>query len=137
MKSNKSRADEVSSLADFDLAQTWNDIPAPVKFGVPGLLVAIVLFLNWPSASKLEYESRAEAIMQSLIANKRDQFVSYATSDSAESAGQMFDLVHGEVEKRQYGSDAKISPQLLSGVPEKDGDIIMMVVVSKNNSTHR
>jgi hypothetical protein len=131
MKTSKSRADEVSSLADFDLAQTWSDIPAPVKFGVPAILLAIIVFLNWPVDNKLEHENRAQAIMQAVIANKRETFVSYATADSAEAAGQMFDLLHGEVEKGQFGTDSTISPQLLSGSPEKDGDIVMLVVLSK------
>jgi hypothetical protein len=135
MKTTKSRADEVSSLADFDLAQTWNDIPTPVKYGVPGVLLAAIIFLNWPVSNKIEHESRAEAIMQAVTANKRDTFISYATPDSAEAAGQMFDLIHGEIEKGQFGNDSKISPQLLSGTPEKGGDITMLVVISKNGSS--
>jgi hypothetical protein len=134
MKTTKSRADEVSGLADFDLAQTWSDIPSAIKFGVPGVLLAAIVFLNWPADGRLEHENRAEAIMQAVTDNKRDKFVSYATPDSAEAAGQMFDLLHSEVEKGQFGSDSTISPQLLSGAPEKDGEIVMLVVLAKTSS---
>jgi hypothetical protein len=137
MKSNKSRADEVSSLADFDLAQTWNDIPAPVKYGVPGALLALIVYLNLGSfgSGKADHESRAEAIIQAVTANNKSKFVAFSTPDSADAAGEMFDLLHGEVEKGQFGSDCTVSPSLYSGVPEKDGDIMMLVVVSKTSGT--
>jgi hypothetical protein len=138
MKTNKSRADEVSSLADFDLAQTWNDIPAAIKYGIPGVLLAAIFYLNFGSlfsSGKAEHESRAEAIIQAVTSNNRGKLIGYATPDSAESAGQFFDLIHGEVEKNQFGSNTTVSPQLFSGVPEKDSDITMLVVVSKNGGT--
>ncbi len=138
MKTNKSRADEVSSLADFDLAQTWNDIPAAMKYGVPGVLLAVILYLNFGSmisSGKAEHENRAEAILKSVISNNKSKFVAFATPDSAESAESLFDLLHGDVEKGQFGSDALISPQLFNGAPEKDSDLTMLVVVSKNGGT--
>jgi hypothetical protein len=138
MKTTKSRADEVSSLADFDFAQTWNDIPAPVKYGVPGALLAVILYLNFGSmfsSGKAEHESRAESIVQSVANNNKSKFVSYAATDTTEAAEQLFDLIHGDIERGQFGSDISISPQTFAGNPDKDSEIMMIVVVSKPNST--
>ncbi len=138
MKTTKSRADDVSGMADFDFAQTWNDIPAPVKFGVPGVLLAIILWLNFGSmfgSTKAEHESRAESIVRAVVDNNKSKFVGFATSDSKEAAEQLFDALHAEVEKGQFTSGANISPQLFQGTPEKDSTIAMLIIVSKDGNT--
>ncbi len=132
MKTNKSRADEVSSLADFDFAQTWNDIPAPVKFGVPGILLAVFGWLYLaPGPGSPDYLSQAQSIVKAVVNNDKSRAVSYATTDTADAAGQWFDMLHGEVEKNAIGTDVAINPALFSGNAESDQDITLLVVVTK------
>jgi hypothetical protein len=133
MKTNKSRADEVSSLADFDFAQTWNDIPKPIKFGVPGVFLALMgyLYIDLGSGSP-DYIGKAESIIKAVAANNKDKAVSYATTDSSEAAGQWFDMLHVELEKNDIGSDVSVSPALFAGNAEKDDEITLLVVLSKN-----
>jgi hypothetical protein len=137
MKSTKSRADTPSAKAvDFDLSQTWQDIPKPVKYGVPAVLLGVILYLNFGGGgSTADYESRAEAIIRSVISNDRSRVVSLSTSDSAEAAGKWFDLVHGAVEKGQIDNSVAVNPTLLSGSPDKDNTLVLMVVLVKNEST--
>ena len=134
MKSTKSKADEVSSLADFDFAQTWNDIPKAVKFGVPGVLLALIGWLNSDmfGGGAPGYIAQAESIVRAVAANNKDKAVSYATTDTAEAAGQWFDVLHGELEKSEIGSDVSINPALFAGNAEKDEEITLLVVLSKN-----
>jgi hypothetical protein len=133
MKSSKSRADEVSSLADFDLAQTWNDIPKAIKFGVPGVLLALFgwLYLDFGGGSP-DYIGNAESIVRAVAKNDKNKVVSYATTDSANAAGEWFDMLHGELEKSEIGSDVAINPALFAGNAEKDEEITLLVVLSKN-----
>jgi hypothetical protein len=132
MKTNKSRADEVSGIADFDFAQTWNDIPKPIKFGVPGVLLALFGYLYIDVGSSApDYLSRAEAIAKAVATNNKEKAVSLATTDSAEAAGQWFDLLHGELEKNDIGSDITVNPALFSGNAEQDQEITLLVVLSK------
>ena len=138
MKSNKSRKDEVSSMADFDLAQTWNDIPAPVKYGVPAALLAAVIFLNADAlfgGGSPDYVSRANSLIGAVLSNNKSKAVSMATTDTAEAAGQWFDVIRGEVEKNQIGSDITYNPMLFSGNAEKDANITLLVVLTKAGST--
>ena len=131
MKSNRPRAEASSGVADFDLAQTWQDIPKPVKFGVPAVLLAVVgyLYLDFGGSSP-SYISRAESIVRAVTNNDKAKAVSYATSDTAEAAGQWFDLLHTEIDKSQIGSDAVINPALFSGNADRDSEITLMVVLS-------
>ena len=134
--SKKAKPAEVSSIADFDLAQTWNDIPAAVKYGVPGVLLAAILYVNFGGgAGAPDYVGRAESIVRAVTSNNKSKAVSLATADSAEAAGQWFDLLHTEVEKSQISSDVSINPALFSGNPEKDSDISVMVVLSNPGSS--
>jgi hypothetical protein len=131
MKTNKSR-DEVSSMADFDFAQTWNDIPAAIKFGIPGVLLAV---LGWiylaPATGGPDYLSNAESIARSVASNDKSRAVSYATTDSADAAGQWFDLIQGELKKNDIGSDITVNPALFSGNADSDSEITLLVVVTK------
>jgi hypothetical protein len=133
MKTNKSKADEVSSLADFDFAQTWNDIPKPIKFGVPGVFLALMgyLYIDFGSGSP-DYIGKAESIVKAVAANDKTKTVSFATTDSSDAAGQWFDMLHGELEKNDIGSDVSINPALFAGNAEKDDEITLLVVLSKN-----
>jgi hypothetical protein len=137
MKSTKTRKEEASSsLADFDLAQTWNDIPAPVKYGVPAAILAVVIYLNVGlGSSSPDYFSRAQSLINAVISNNKSKVLSMSSADSAEAAGQWFDLIRGDIEKNQISGNVTISPALLSGVPDKDANLTLMVVVSKTGST--
>jgi hypothetical protein len=135
MKTTKSRA-ETSSAVDFDLAQTWNDIPAPVKYGVPAALLAVVIYLNVGfGGGSPDYVSRANSLIGAVISNNKSKAVSLATTDSAEAAGQWFDVVRGEVEKGQIDSGVSYNPMLFSGNADKDANITLLVVLSKEGST--
>ena len=136
MKSNKTRADEVSSLADFDLAQTWNDIPKPVKFGVPAVLLALFgfMYIDFGSGSP-KYLDQAQSLIKAVIDNNKSRAVSMATGDSSGAAEQWFDLLHTEVEKNGIGSDVAINPALFSGDAEKDSQITLLVVLNKADNS--
>ena len=137
MKSSGKAREEVSSLADFDLAQTWNDIPAPVKYGVPVVILALVIWVNSGSfmGSSTAYAAAAQSIVGALTSNNRAKAISLSTTDSADAAGQWFDLIRPEVEKSQIGNDVTVNPQIFSGNPEKDSQITLMVVLAKPGST--
>jgi hypothetical protein len=132
MKSTSRRAEAASGVADFDLAQTWEEIPKPVKFGVPAVLLAVVgyLYLDLGGGGSPDYIGRAETLVRAVTNNDKAKAVSYATSDTADSAGQWFDLVHTEIEKSQIGSNVAINPALFSGNAEKDTEITLLVVLS-------
>lgn len=131
-------AAEVSSVADFDLAQTWKDIPAPMKYGVPAILLAAILYVNFGigggGGGAPDYLGRAESIVRAVTSNDKPKAISMAPADSAEAAGKWFDLLRSMVEKGKIGPDASVNPALFSGNPEKDSDINMMVVLSNPES---
>ena len=136
MKSTKkSRPVEKASKEDFDLAQTWNDIPAPVKYGVPVVLLAAILYLN-SGESTPDYVGQAETFVYAVTNNNKSKAVSLASADSAEAAGQWFDLLHTEVEKNQIGPDVPVNPAVFGGNPDTDASITMMVLLTKPGSTN-
>jgi len=134
--SSKARPREVSSVADFDFAQTWNDIPKPIKFGVPAVLLALFgyMFLDLGGSSP-DYIAQAESIVRAVVSNDKSRAVSYATSDSADATGQWFDMLHGAIEKNEIGSDVTINPALFAGNAEKDDQITLLVVLAKPGGT--
>ena len=136
MKTNKSRADEVSSLADFDFAQTWNDIPKPVKFGVPGVLLAVFgwLYLR-PEPGAPDYIGQAESLVRAVATNDKSRAVSIAIEGTAADADKWFDIMHNEFEKSSIDPNVTINPQLFAGNAEKDAEITLMVVVAKDGGT--
>ncbi len=133
-KPGKSRQNQ-AKVEDFDLAQTFRDIPKPVRYGVPAVLLAVFGYLYLaPGEGAPGYVSQATAVMRAVASNDRSRVISHASSDSAEATGKWFDLVHGELEKGKIGSDVNVSPGLMSGDPEKGSDILLMVVVSNNGT---
>jgi hypothetical protein len=135
MKSTKSRADTPSaSVADFDLKQTWEDIPKPVKYGVPAVLLIAIIWLNFGGGDgSTDYEGQAESIVRSVISNNRSKVVSMATSDTADAAGKWVDRLHAAVEKSQIDNSVRINPTLLSGRAE-DTELTLMIVLAKTGS---
>ncbi len=132
MKSSKSRADEVSSLAEFDFAQTWNDIPKGVKFGVPAILLALFGYLYIDFGSGVPgYLGQAQSLLYAVTVNDKSKAVSCSTAESADSAEKWFDLMHGELEKNSIGSDVAINPALFAGDAEKDSEIVLLVVLAR------
>jgi hypothetical protein len=136
MKSNKSRAEEVSGLADFDFAQTWNDIPKPIKFGVPAVILALFgyMYIDLGSGSP-KYLDSAQSLIKAVVSNDKSRVVSLSTGDSSGAAEQWFDLLHGEVEKSGITSDVPVLPALFSGDAEKDDQITILVVLNKSDGT--
>jgi hypothetical protein len=135
-KHAKPQAEVSSAIESFDFAKTWDDIPKPVRYGVPAILLSLIIWLNLgPGESTPGYFARADSIIRALASNDRSRVVSSATSDSAEAAGKWFDLWHGELEKRQFGSNIGITPNLLAGDPNRDSALTLMMVVSKDGGT--
>ena len=133
--SKKTKVEAAPSFEDFDLAQTWNDIPIPVKYGVPSVLLLAVFWVNFGNfSSGPEHIGQAENLIYALVSNNRSKVVSLSTADSADAAGKWFDVLHPEVEKSQIGTDVNITPALFSGNPEKDSDITLLVVLSNPSS---
>ncbi len=134
-KKGKPRSKQ-SSVSDFDLAQTLKDIPKPVRYGVPAVLLAVIgyMFLGGGESGP-SYLKRARSAIQAVVSNDRSQAVSYASSDTGDAAGKWFDLLHSELEKSQIGSDITVNPSLMSGNPEKDSELTLLVVMARPEST--
>lgn len=125
--------DEVASIVeDFDLAQTWNDIPKPVRYGVPAVVLCTLAWLTFGGGETTPiYVTQAELTVLASTSNNRSRAMSYASPESAEAVGKWFDLMHGELEKNHIGSNVIIFPQLLSGNPATDSELTVIVQVSK------
>ena len=135
-KQPKARAEASSAIAEFDLAQTWNDIPKPVRYGVPAILVALIAYMySGGGEASQPYQDRATDLVRAVIKNNKSGVVAYATTSTADAAGKWFDLMHAQVEQNQIGSDVSIVPNLFSGNAEKDSDITLLVVLSKDSAT--
>lgn len=131
MKSNTKAYADRSARPDFDLKQTLEDIPKPVKFGVPAVLLAVFGYLYLgPGPTSPSYVDSAETLVKAAANNDKSKVVANSTPASAEAAGQWFDLVHGEMEKAQVNPSTVVNPALLSGDAEKDSDITLLVVMS-------
>ena len=136
MKSNKERADRGSTGPDFDFAQTWNDIPKAVRFGVPAVLLAVFGYLYLgPGPGSPDYLNQAESIVRAVINNNRSKAISYATTESAEATGQWFDKLHDEITKGQINPDVPVNPALFAGNADLDTDLTLLVVLSNPGST--
>ncbi len=130
-KQPKPRTEASSKVADFNLAEAWNNIPKPARYGVPAFLA---VFLAWmylaPSGSKPDFVGLTETVVRAVISNDRSRVLSYSTPSTAEAAGKWFDLMHGEVEKSQITQKALVNPSVFSGNPDKDSQLVMMAVIS-------
>ncbi len=118
--------------ADFDLAQTWQDIPKPAKYGVPAVLLLVAGWMWFPSmASGFAYQDQAEEIALALLNGDRSKVVANATPDSAEAAGRWYDLLHTPIAEKGTGSVQSESVQaaLLDGNPEHDSSLNMGIIV--------
>jgi hypothetical protein len=135
-KPTKPHKEEVSSIVDLDFAQTWRDIPAPVKYGVPAALLAAVVYLTvgFFGAGTPDYFRHAHLTARTLIDNDKSKAVSLATRSSAEAAGQWFDLMRSEIVKCRMDSSVRVDTALFNGNPEKDSSILLNVILSKPGS---
>ena len=131
-KLSKQPAEVAAAIEEFDLARTWNDIPKPARYGVPAVLLGAIAWMTVGGGEGAPpYVNQAESAVRALTSNNRSRTISHASSDTAEAAGKWFDLMHGELEKSQIGSNVTITPQLFSGNPATDGEITVMVQLSK------
>lgn len=131
-KKQKARAQTSKGGPDFDLKQTWDDIPKGVKIGVPAALVALLAwqFLFSGDGGVPSYLSRAERIARAVATNNKGGVTSLATSESAEAAGKWFDMMRERAEKDGIGADAFASPSLLAGNADSDASLTVMVILS-------
>ena len=117
---------------DFDLAQTWQDIPKPAKFGVPAVLVVLAGWMWFPSmSSSLTYVDQAQVVALALVNGDRSTVVANATADTAEAAGQWYDTLHTSIAEKGAGAvnSEAVQAALLDGNPEHDSSVNMGVVV--------
>ncbi len=131
MKSTTKAHANRSARPDFNLKQTLEDIPKPVKFGVPAVLLAVFGYLYLgPGPASPSYLESAESLVKAAANNDKSKVVSYSTPDSAEAAGQWSDLVHAELEKAQVNPSTAVNPAVFSGDAEKDSDLTLLVVMT-------
>ncbi len=122
---------------EFDLAQTLRDIPPAVRFGVPGVVLALVFWLyilpliGGPGAPA--YQGRAESVIRALVDKDRAKVISLATPSTADTAGQWYDVMRGLVEKNQIGTDVTMSVALFSGNAETDNALTLWCIVYSNS----
>jgi len=122
-----------ASAPEFDLAQTWNDIPKPVKFGVPAVLLVYLFWQFNPfGGGGPDYKGRAEAVIHALAANDRPKALSYATPGTADPAGKWFDLLHGQLEQKKVGTDSSVSVAVYNGDPTRDSTLTLWCIVYDN-----
>ncbi len=113
----------------FNLGEALRGIPKPVKFGVPAVLLALAVWQLLPGGGAGGYEGDAGSIVRSLLNNDKSRVVSYSTTESADAAGKWFDLIHAEAEKQAIPAGTMIAPSLFSGNPDRDANLIVMVVL--------
>ena len=131
-KPQRSRAPVAA--ADFDLAETWRDIPAPVKVGVPAFVLAFLLWQFNPfGGGGPAYQGRAEEVIRALACNDRARALSFATASTAEKAGKWFDLLHDQVEQKKVGTDYSLSVTIFSGDPGKGDTTLTLWGILYNN----
>lgn len=126
-----SRTHDAFSLADWSLSRTWKHTPTVAKVGVPLalLLVLAVRFLT-PAPSNPPFMVHGEAILRALKANDRDRVMELAAPDTAEAAGAWFDLVRGQIERRDLREDIFTSVLVYSGNADKDSSLVLMGILS-------
>ncbi len=128
-KANR-HAEATKASADFNLDETLKNIPAPVKYGVPVVVLAAVLWVNFPmGAGEPDYMRSTEQIVKAVIANDKPGVLSHASDKTSEAAGKWFDLVHEAFAKQNVAANALAIPTLWGGNPDKESDIQMAVIV--------
>jgi hypothetical protein len=118
----------------FNLSEAWEKFPKAAKIGVPVVLVVLAAWQFLPGGGS-GYEGSSAAIVRGLLANDRSRVVSYATSAGADATGKWFDLMHAQAEKQGIPSGTVVTPALLSGNPEKDSSLVLMVVIPGSSPT--
>ncbi len=118
--------------ADFDLSQTWKDVPRPAKFGVPAVVVLFAGWMMFPASSTLAYQDQAEVVGRALLNGDRSKVVALATPTSSEAAGKWYDLMHVPIAEKGPGSSdyEAVRASLMSGNPERDSDLSLGVVIT-------
>jgi len=113
-----------------DLAEAWAKFPKAAKIGVPVVLLALVAWQLMPGGGGPSYETAAEAAIRGLLNNDRSRVVSLSTSATADASGKWFDVMHPVIEKQGVPRDSLVRPELFSGNADRDGSVIVSVVLS-------
>ncbi len=128
----KGRAHTSAPTVDFDLAQTWRDVPKPAKFGVPTAFVVLAGWMFLPSMSSgVAYQDQAEVVGRALVSGNRAKVVAMATPATAEAAGKWYDLVYPPFAAKgegAVGNDA-VRASLYNGNPGSDSSLSLGVSV--------
>ena len=117
---------------EFNLAQTWQEVPKPAKFGVPTAFVLLTGWMLFPSmSSTLAYQDQAEVVARALLNGNRSKVVGLATPSTAEAAGKWYDLMHAPIAEKGAGSAVgePVRASLMSGNPERDSSLGLGVVI--------
>ena len=75
-------------------------------------------------------------MVRAVTANDKPKAISYASADTAADADKWFDVIHGEFEKGEIGTDVPVNPALFSGNAERDAEITLLVVLAKAGSAN-
>ena len=131
-RSKSAKAGPSAAVIDFDLAQTWQDIPKPAKFAVPSMVVLLAGWMFFPTSTSLEYERQAEVVGQALLNGNRSKVVSLATAATSGAAEKWYDLIHTSMAEKGTASsgNSAIMAALLSGNPEQDSALSITVVIN-------
>jgi hypothetical protein len=106
---------------DFAWREVWDAVPGPLKLGFPLLvLFALLLGRMMPGYRPPGFIKQAEVIVRGLATNDRERVVALAIIDSAEAAGEWFDLIRTRLEGAHLGQDVFINVTLFAGDADKD-----------------
>ena len=133
--SAKSRAS--APAVDFDLAQTWRDVPKPAKFGVPAVFVLLAGWMMCPDfSSGMPYVDQAEAIGRALVNGDRARVVALAPPASAEAAGKWYDLMRPTIASQGSVSPNSVQASLFNGNPDNSTSVSMGVIAAATGLPH-
>ncbi len=130
--SKKAAKSYSAPAVDFDLTQTWNDVPKPAKIGVPAVVMLLAGWMMVPASSSLAYQDQAEVVGRALLNGDRSGVVASATSNTSEAAGKWYDLMHVPIAEKGPGSSTSeaVRASLMSGNAERDSDLNLGVVIT-------
>ncbi len=132
-----SRPRVAAPTVDFDLAQTWQDVPRPAKIGVPAVVLLLAGWMYFPAGSSVAYQANAEAIGRALLKGDRSTVVAMATPESADAAGKWYDLMHEPIAQTGPGTvgAGSVQASLISGNGDQDSSLNVGLILATDTIT--